>query len=137
MKKNGVSKRSIVASVILLAVIIFMAVSYIELKPRGIPGEKTITVEVVHKDGTRKSFDITTMEQFLRPALDSIELIDGQDSGYGMFLTTVDGEVADSNVEEWWGTFKDGKLTSFSIDQQPIADKEKYEIRFITGWDNY
>lgn len=137
MTKSGVSIRSIIVSVILILVIIGMGVSYFMFKPQVVVGEKNICITVIHKDGTTKDFEIKTEEQYLRPALDSISLIDGQDSDLGLFLTTVDGEFADSSKEEWWCVKKDGQMISFSIDAQAIRDGEKYEIYFIVGWDNY
>lgn len=137
MTKSGISIRSIIASVILILVIIGMAVSYYLFKPQGVEGTKNISVKVVHKDGTEKDYEITTQEQFLRGALDSIKLIDGRESDYGLFLTVVDNEEADSNNKEWWCVKKDGQMISFSLESQPILDGEKYELIFVTGFDNY
>lgn len=137
MTKNGVSIKSIVASVILLAIIVFMAVSYFMFRPKGVAGEKNISVTVIHGDGSTKEFNITTDELYLRMAMEPEKIVEGQESEYGLYLTTVDGETADSNKEEWWGVFKDGKLISFNIDKQPIADGEKYSFEFITGFENY
>ena len=137
MEKSQVNAKSIVISVILLCVIVFMGVSYFMFRPKVVVGEKNISVTVVHKDGSKRELDITTDEQYLRMAVDPEGLVEGQESEYGLFLTTVDGETVDTANEEWWGIFKDGQLISFGIDKQPIRDGEHYSFEFITGYDNY
>ena len=134
MTKNGVSIKSIVASVILSLVIIGMVVAYFTFRPQGVEGEKNITATVVHKDGTTKDFEIKTNEKFLRPALESVNLIGGRESDFGLFLTIVDNEEINSDNEEWWCVKRNGETISYSVDSQPILDGEKYELIFTTGF---
>lgn len=137
MTKNGVSIKSIVASVILALVIIGMAVAYFSFRPQGVEGEKNISVTVIHKDKTTKEIEIVTSEEFLRAALESENLIGGKESDYGLFLTIADNEEADSDNEEWWCVRRNGELISYSVDSQPILDGDKYELELITGYNNY
>ena len=54
--------------------------------------EVTITVSVTHADGSEKEFVITTEALNLRGALEQENLVQGDESEYGLFVTTVDGE---------------------------------------------
>lgn len=98
-------------------------------------GEKQISVTVVHADGSRKQLTVNTDEQFLRGALEGEKLISGDESQYGLFVTTVDGETADSAKQEWWCFTKSGEMLSTGVDDTPIADGESYEITLTVGYD--
>lgn len=93
---------------------------------------KNITVTVVHKDGSEKEFPIETEEQYLRGALDS--LIDGEESEYGLYVLTVDGETADESNQEWWCLTQDGEMTSTGVDGIEIADGDHYELTLTVGY---
>ncbi len=96
---------------------------------------KNLTIEVIHKDESSKTFEINTNEEYLGPALLENDIIVGEDSEYGLFITAVDGEEVDSANEEWWLITKnDGENVNFGADQQPILDGEKYELTFMTGY---
>ncbi len=97
-------------------------------------GEKQISVTVVHGDGSRKQLTVYTNEQFLRGALED-NLISGDESQYGLFVTTVDGETADSAKQEWWCFTRSGEMLSTGVDDTPIADGESYEITLTVGYD--
>ena len=49
---------------------------------------KDITLKVVHGDGTEKEFPITTTAATLGDALVAEGLVEGEESSYGLFITT-------------------------------------------------
>lgn len=100
----------------------------------AVEGGKTVTVEVVHGDGTDKEFVIQTDAETLRGALDQESLIDGTESEYGLYILTVDGETADESLQQWWSITQDGEMTMYGADEQVIADGEHYELTLVTGW---
>ena len=104
------------------------------LNPGGAAGDKTITVEVIHGDGTQKDFTISTDAEFLRGALEQEGLVQGDESEYGLFVTAVDGETADSEQQQWWCFTKGGEMLMTGVDDTPIADGEQYEITLTVGW---
>ena len=127
--------RSILVGVAILLVLVIAAlVIYNVTRPQAQAGSKTITVEVVHKDESRKEFKITTSAENLRGALDQENLVQGSESEYGLYIETVDGETADSANQEWWAVTKDGTMTETGVEGVMIADGEHYELTFTVGW---
>lgn len=104
------------------------------LSPKPAEGAKTIAVEVVHKDESKKQFEISTDEEYLRGALEQENLVAGEESDYGLFVKTVDGETVDDANQEWWSFTKDGEMLNTGVDSTPIADGERYEITFKVGY---
>ena len=96
--------------------------------------EVTITVSVTHADGSEKEFVITTAALNLREALEQENLVQGDESEYGLFVTTVDGEGTDSDKQEWWCFTKGGEMLMTGVDDTMIADGDHYEIVFTVGW---
>ena len=96
---------------------------------------KEISVTVVHADGSKKEFSISTDEQFLRGALEAEKLISGDEGEYGLFVTTVDGEKVDDSRQEWWCFTRGGEMLNTGVDDTAIADGETYEITFTVGYD--
>ena len=119
---------------VLLVLVAAAIVAYVCLKPAGAEGDKTITVEVIHGDGTQKDFTISTDAEFLRGALEQEGLVQGDESEYGLFVTVVDGETADSEQQQWWCFTKGGEMLMTGVDDTPIADGEQYEITLTVGW---
>lgn len=132
MKK---SSKIIIALVVLAALIVGAFALYNAYMPDGVSGEKHIAVEIIHGDGSTKDIAIITDSENLRGALEQEEgLIAGDDSDFGLFVTTVDGETADSALEQWWCFTKDGEMLITGVDDTMIQDGEHYEITFTVGW---
>ncbi len=121
------TKKIIIAVAVLLVLVIGAVIAYRALAPQPVEGGKTIVFEVTHADGTQKEFTISTDSETLRGALDQEGLISGDDSEYGLFVTTVDGETADSSLNQWWCFTKDGEMLTTGVDSTMIADGEHYE----------
>ena len=96
--------------------------------------EKTIVVTVVHKDGTSKDFTISTKAETLREACEEQDLIAGEESSFGLYLLTVDGETVDEANQEWWCITKGGTMTDTGVDGIIIADGDAYEFTITVGW---
>ena len=75
----------------------------------------------------KKDFTISTDSENLRGALEQEGLISGDESEYGLYVTTVDGETADSSLNQWWCFTKDGEMLMTGVDDTMIADGEHYE----------
>lgn len=125
---------------LLPAIVVVLAVAALLcwklLMPTGNTDSKQIAVEVVHGDGSTKDFDITTDSENLRGALEQEEgLVAGEESDYGLFVTTVDGETADAAAEQWWCFTKGGEMLTTGVDDTVIADGDHYEITLTEGYD--
>lgn len=99
-------------------------------------GDKiAFTLTVVHADKSQKEFEITTTETNLRRALEAENLISGQESEHGLFVTTVDGETADYSKDEgWWSLTKNGEPTSQGVDGCTVSDGDKYGFTYTIGY---
>lgn len=132
MKKRNVL---LIALVIILAVVMLFV--YKAYAPKSNQGQKEITIMVNHLVGEEKSFKIKTDAEYLREALDEINLVSGTESQYGLFVDTVDGETADASKEEWWGYTIDGEFALYGVDEQPVNDGDIYEFTLYVGYDMY
>ena len=133
-KKNNKSKKGLLAVLVLVVAVAAAAVIYMAARPAVSQGEKSIVVEVVHKDGESKEFSYDTDAEYLRDVLEPAGLIAGSESEYGMFIETVDGYTADAANEEWWCITKDGEMVNTGVDTTPVADGDHFEITLTVGY---
>lgn len=136
MEQKKSNKKLILGGVLLVALIACFALVYSQFGPksRGNSDLIHIQAEVVLTDGASTTFDIDTEEQFLRGALEQENLIQGSDSEYGMFVTTVNGVTANDANQEWWCFTKDGVSLDTGVDSTPIADGDHFEITLTVGY---
>ena len=128
-------KLLLLGGVLVLCVLVALfAWLWLENRPEGTEGEKEITVEVVLTDGTTTPFVIHTDAEFLRGALEEIDLVQGDESEYGLFIKTVNGVTADESKQEWWCLTKNGEMHMLGVDSTPIADGDKYELTLTVGY---
>ena len=122
------------ATIILLAVLMlllaaFAAVHFV-LMPEPVTGEKAIVFQVTGNEGT-KNFDILTDAETLADALLEEKLIDAEEGPYGLWVTAVFGEKADSASNEYWMFYKDGVELATGVSDTYIANGEHYEARIV------
>ena len=120
------------AVVMLIAV---MALTFIscskEMEDNTTPGEITITVEVINKAGESKEHEIKTTGTTLADALLEAGLVEGTTDEYGLYITTVDGELADYSADQsYWAISKDGEYLMTGASSTNIADGEHYELTY-------
>lgn len=131
-KKNR--KKIVISLIALIAVIAALFCVYRLTREEAVPGMKEIVIEVVHGDGSLKEFKVETSREYLGEVLDDEELAKGEEGEFGLFITTVDGEMADDSNQEWWCLTKGGEMLETSADQTPIADGESYGLTLTTGY---
>ena len=131
---NKKTRNIIIAVAVLLVLVIGALLIYNANRPTAQEGGKKLVVTVVHGDGTSKDFSFATDAENLRGALEEQQLIEGSESEYGLFVTAVDGETADSDQQQWWCFTKGGEMLMTGVDDTMIADGEHYEITLTTGW---
>lgn len=127
-------KKQILPLVLLVILVVAVGVVGILNRPRAVDGSKAVTVQVTHGDGSEKTFALRTDAESLRQACEERELISGEESEYGLFVTTVDGETADASLQQWWCLTKDGEEHFYGVDETMIADGDRYEFTLTTGW---
>lgn len=131
MKKNT---KTIIALVVLAALIIGATLLYKTFAPAAQVGAKHVEIAVIHADGSSKDFSLDTDAETLRAALDELGIIEGDEGEYGLYVTAVDGESADAAAQEWWCFTKGGEMLMTSVDNTMIQDGEHYEVTFTVGW---
>lgn len=137
MNKN---KKTIIAVILLAVLVAALVLVWHFFGPNSEANsfDKTISVTVIHGDGSQKDFSIGTNEEFLRGALEQEKLVEGDESEYGLFITSVDGEAADSAAEQWWCICDgDGTMLMTGVDTTPINDGDVYQIILKTGYDEF
>ena len=103
-------------------------------RPETITGAKEIDVIVIHADETENTFTYQTDAEYLADVLLENELAEGETGSYGLFITTVDGETADSSKQQWWCITKGGESVTAGADSLPIADGDQFELTLMEGY---
>ena len=132
MKKQT---KIILGVVALIAVIAILLGVYFATRPDTQVGAKALTITVVHKDGAEKSFDVHTDAEYLEGALLENEIVEDNQTEYGLYILTADGETADEANQEWWCITKGGEMLTTGAGETPIADGEAYELTLTVGYD--
>lgn len=92
--------------------------------------ELTFTLEVVHLDGTQKSFEVKTYKTILGDALTEKGYIDGYQSQYGLTVETVDGETLDWETSgAYWALYIDGDYAPTGVSLTKIEDGQTYTFK--------
>ena len=124
-KKQKIGAAAGVALFCALAIV--FAVIWQITRPQPVEGDKHITVEVVHSDGSTAEFTYDTDEEYLGTLLLDKGLISGSNSEYGLYVETVDGETADFNVDgSYWWLSCNGEDAQTGVDLVVINDGDRY-----------
>ena len=131
MNKN--KKVLIIAAAVLLVIAAVLLIVDRNRQPQTEQGAKTISVAVIMDGETTRELTIHTDAEFLRGALEQENLIEGTESEYGLYVTTVDGIAADDAKRQYW-CFKDGNGNDLTVgvDSAPIADGDAFQIVLTT-----
>ena len=131
MKRN---RKTLFAVAALAVVAALMLGIWYFTRPQAQEGAKTVVVEVVHADESAKEFTYHTDAEYLGELLLAEKLVEGEESAFGLFITTVDGETAQDSLRQWWCITKGGETLNTSADQTPIEDGDKFELTLTEGY---
>lgn len=134
MTKN---KKTIIALIALAALIAAAVLAWHFWGPQnGVQtGAKSITVTVVHGDGSSKEIEFRTDAEYLGDALTEQKLVEGDEGEFGLFIRSVDGETADISRDQWWNITKGGEMLMTGADMTPIQDGDAFELTLTVGYD--
>ena len=125
---------------LLLPVLVLLAVAalflglYLSSRPQAAQGQKSVTVEVVHADGSEKTFRYQTDEDYLGPLLLTEGLIEGDMGAYGLYIKKADGEAADYDQNKaYWSLFVGETYATQGIDLTPLTDGGVYGLVYTIG----
>lgn len=133
-------KNKLFASVLCMVLIVAMALSMTACTNNNASDDanaeqvqvasKSFTFEVVDKDGNTETFSITTDKSTVGEALLEEGLIAGENGQYGLYVTEVNGIVADYNVDgTYWAFYVDGAYASSGVDTTDIVDGSIYSFK--------
>ncbi len=92
--------------------------------------EKSFTFTVTTAKGEEKSFEIKSDKETVGAALLEEKLISGDDSEYGLYVKTVDGETHDYETDgKYWAFYVNGEYGEKGVDQTPITDGATYSFK--------
>ena len=128
------NRKTGILAVILVIFCIFAGILFHANKPETIIGEKEIDITVIHADKTENIFTYQTDAEYLADVLLENKLAEGDFGDYGLFITTVDGETADSSKQQWWCITKGGKQVNSGADALPVYDGDQFELTLTEGY---
>lgn len=128
------NKKMLLGIVALVIVIAVMAGVYMATRPETVAGGKTVTIEIVHKDGTVKKLEYTTEAEYLADLLLEKELVTGYASEeYGFTIESVDGVTADWNVDgAYWALYEGEEYATSSAAGIVLLDGGVYRLVYET-----
>ena len=128
------NKKIILAAGALVLVAALMLGAWFALRPKTQEGDKDLTIKVIHKDKSEKVFEVSTDEEYLGPVLVAKEIVVDNQSAYGLYILTADGETVNEANQEWWCVTKGGESLMTGADETPVADGDTFELTFTVGY---
>lgn len=126
------NKKLVIAAVALVVVIALMAGISVLNRPESVEGGKSVTVLIVHKDGTEKKLEYHTDLEFLSELLLEKELVTGYASEeYGFTIESVDGVVADWQTDgAYWALYEGEEYATVSAAGIVLVDGGTYKLAY-------
>ena len=91
-------------------------------------GAKTVTVEVKVGESAI-TFTVHTDKATVGEALLEHKLISGDESQYGLYIKTVNGILADYDVDQsYWSFYVNGEYALSGVDTTEIDETAKYQL---------
>lgn len=132
-KKTG---KIVLGVVVLAALIAVFALVYTRFSAKPTAGAKAITIEVVDNEQKSTEYELNTDAEFLRQAMEEADglTFSGAESEYGLMVDTVNGVVADYNVDgAYWSFYVNDEYCNYGIDTQPVADGDAFAIVYTAA----
>lgn len=112
-----------------------LAFSGCDAKPAGTGKEVSFTVLVIDKEGNETKSEITTDKATVGEALLEEKLIDGEQGDYGLYIKTVNGILADYDVDgTYWGVYVNGESAVTGVDSIEVTEGATYTFKVETGF---
>lgn len=93
-------------------------------------GATKFAFTVVDKDGNETAFEINTDKETVGDALLELNLIEGDEGDYGLYVKKVNGITADYDKDKtYWAFYIDGEYASSGVDKTKIQEGKKYSFK--------
>ena len=142
MKNNSIKKLlALVLAFVLTAAAALAGCSTTPAETTAPPAETTPVTEVgegsanfeltiVDKDGVTHLYRVHTNVGMMGEALTEVDLIDGEQGPYGMYIKSVLGQVLDYETDGmYWSFYVNGEYAQTGVDQIPVEHEGKYMLK--------
>lgn len=93
-------------------------------------GETSFDFTVTDADGNERAFEIHTDKKTVGEALQELDLIQGEQGDYGLFVKTVNGVTVDYNTDgKYWAFYENGEYASSGVDTTEITSGATYSFK--------
>lgn len=93
-------------------------------------GSTVFTFTVTDGEGTETAFEIHTDKTTVGEALLELELIDGEDGAYGLYVKTVNGITADYDADgTYWAFYINGEMAMTGVDSTDVEEGAAYAFK--------
>jgi hypothetical protein len=128
------NKKLIVWAAGLLAAAAVLFGIYKAFGPKTASGSKAVTVIVSPISEAESRYELNTEAETLLQVMDELTKVsdftyEGNDGGYGLFITSINGIQADySTTSTYWAIYVNGEYGQFGADQQPVNDGDTFSF---------
>ena len=133
-QKKGNSRKIVIGVAAVVVLVIVFAVIYSVFSPKAEEGAKAYTVEVVDDTGASTVYEGTTDAEYLSELMDELAAAkdfsyDGYDSDYGLYITTINGLLADYDADgAYWSIYVNGEYGMYGADSQVVTDGDAFSF---------
>lgn len=100
-----------------------------ELRTLG-EGSAVFELSVEDKEGAQTKYEIHTDKETVGEALLELELIDGEEGEYGLYVKSVGGVTADYDTDGvYWAFYINDEYAQTGVDSTEIKEGESYSFR--------
>lgn len=93
-------------------------------------GSKEFVLTVTDKDGNETQFTIHTDKETVGEALQELNLIDGEEGEYGLYVKTVNGITADYDADGvYWAFYVNDEYAVSGVDVTEIVEGDSYALK--------
>ena len=93
-------------------------------------GDTEFTLLVSDYDGNETTYTIKTDKTILGEALEELNVIEGEEGAYGLYIKKVMGIRADYDLDgRYWAFYIDGSYATSGIDTTEVVDGESYALK--------
>lgn len=93
-------------------------------------GATKFTFTVTDPDGKETAFEISTDKTVVGEALQELNLIQGEEGPYGLYVKTVNGITVDYDTDGmYWAFYINGEMAPTGVDMTEIKPDETYAFK--------
>ena len=93
-------------------------------------GAKSFELTIVDKEGVTHPYQIHTDAEMVGQALLELELIEGEEGPYGLYIQSVLGQALDYETDGmYWAFYVGGEYAMTGVDLTPISEGEHYQLK--------